>query len=922
MRPVKLTISAFGPYSGLTEIDFTQLGRSGLFLITGDTGAGKTSIFDAITFALFGEASGANRKVDMLRSTTASPTTPTKVALEFEYDGKVYKIERNLKYERAKERGAGTTTQKADAKLEVPGAPPISGINQVDAKITDILGIDRGQFAQIAMIAQGAFMELLFTETKKRQDLFREIFKTEKYQTLQLKLKDAVSALKQQCDQGRASLNQYVAGTVCDPNGPHAKDLAEAKVPGHMPTSEIVALVEEILEADKARLETLNKELETLDKEKGECDARLGKLDSFEKAQKDLEKARKDEKDALERLGPLEEAKKEAEKQKPEIERLGTEMADIEALRPRFGEAENLVRDIQRLEKSISGNEKTYNTDKENLSNQGKRIDDLKKELDGLKDAGVDLEKLKADFNANIQRQNDLEGLTRQINAIAGEEKTLSNWQSVLDGIRRDFTKARTEYNRKYDLFIAEQAGILAQNLADGTPCPVCGSLEHPTPAQPSEGAPTKEELKIAKEKMESLQGRVDKGSQECEKKKGEIDSKKTTLGEQAKAFFPEFTLETLPELIRQESERLSEEKRKLNNSIVQQERSKKRQESLRDTIIPKEEEEYKRNENTLGELQNTINSDKRGLEEKRGRLGDLRKNLPFPDLKASEAKKNELKQQKDKLTKDLEGATKAFNECDKYLSGLQGSISSLSDQVKDGCTIDRDKENARLEEIKTAKGQKQPEKDRVSFRIQTNVTALRNIEAKSDAVIKLEKELAWKESLSKTANGDLGDRKEKIMLETYVQASYFDRIIAKANTRLMVMSGGQYELKRKQSAADKKSQAGLDLDIVDHFSATTRDVRSLSGGESFKAALSLALGLSDEIQACAGGIHLDSMFVDEGFGSLDKDSVEQALKALSDLTEGDRLIGIISHVDQLKRIDKKIIVTKDQVGSHIKMEV
>ena len=415
MRPVKLTISAFGPYSGLTEIDFTKLGRSGLFLITGDTGAGKTSIFDAITYALFGEASGDNRKVDMLRSSTASPTTPTKVALEFEYDGKVYKIERNFEYERAKERGVGTTTQKADAKLEVPGAPPISGIKQVDAKIIDILGIDRGQFAQIAMIAQGAFMELLFTETKKRQDLFREIFKTEKYQTLQFKLKDAVSALKQQCDQGRASLNQYVAGTVCDPDGPYAKDLAEAKVPGHMPTSEIVALVEKILAADNSKLKDLKKDLKKLDDEKGECDTRLGKLESFEKAKKDLEKARNEQEEAQKRLGPLEEAKKKAEEQAPEIEELGKKIAAIEAILPRFNEAEKLDLEIRKLDKTISENEERKNTDKQKLSEQAEHIEALKKELDGLKDAGVDLVKLKADLNANIQRQNDLEGLTGQI---------------------------------------------------------------------------------------------------------------------------------------------------------------------------------------------------------------------------------------------------------------------------------------------------------------------------------------------------------------------------------------------------------------------------------------------------------------------------------------------------------------------------
>ncbi len=921
MRPIKLTISAFGPYSGLTEIDFTRLGRSGLFLITGDTGAGKTSIFDAITFALFGEASGDNRKVDMLRSTTADPSTPTKVILEFEYDGKVYKIERNPEYERVKERGVGTTTQKADATLEIPVEAPVSGIKQVDAKIIEILGIDRQQFAQIAMIAQGAFMKLLFTETKKRQDLFREIFKTEKYQTLQLKLKEAVSTLKLKCDQGRASLNQYVAGTVCDPNAPYAKDLAEAKIPGKMPTSEIIALVEKILAADRSKLKDLEKDLKKLDEEKSECDARLGQFDSFEKAKKDLENARKDHEEAQKRLGQLEEAKKNAEEQAPEIEELGKKIAAIEAILPRFNEAEKLDLEIRKLDKTISENEERKNTDKQKLSDQAEHIEALKKELDGLKDAGVDLERLIANLNSNDLRQKALKSLTNQIKDIATEEVTLSKWQFGLGQIQKEFTDARTEYYHKYDLFIAEQAGILAQSLEEGTPCPVCGSLEHPTPAQPSEGAPTKDDLEKAKKMMEVLQERVSKGSRECEKKKGEIDSKRRTLEEQAKPIFPEFTLETLPELIRQESERLSEEERKLNNDILLQQKNKKRQEDLRDTDIPKEEEDHRRNEQALGKLQITIDSDKRGRDEKKSRLDDLRKSLPYPDHKAAETKKEELKNKKDKLTQDIAGATKDFNECDKKLSGLKGSITSLSDQVKDGCSIDRDKENARLEEIKAVKGQKQPEKDQVSFRINTNEKALDDIKAKSADVIELEKELAWKDTLSKTANGDLGDRKEKIMLETYVQAAYFDRIIAKANTRLMVMSGGQYELKRKRSAADKKSQAGLDLDIVDHFSASTRDVRSLSGGESFKAALSLALGLSDEIQASAGGIRLDSMFVDEGFGSLDKDSVEQALKALSDLTEGDRLIGIISHVEQLRRIDKQIVVTKDpDKGSQVEI--
>lgn len=921
MRPIKLTISAFGPYSGLTVIDFSKLGRSGLFLITGDTGAGKTSIFDAITYALFGEASGDNRKVDMLRSTTATPSMPTRVALEFEYDGKVYMIERNPEYERTKEKGAGTTKQKANATLEIPGEAPVSGITQVDGKIIEILGIDRKQFAQIAMIAQGAFMKLLFTETKKRQDLFREIFKTEKYQTLQLKLKEAVSALKLQCDQGRASLNQYVAGTVCDPDGPHAMDLAEAKIPGKMPTSEIVALIEKILIADKSKLEDLKKELKKLDDKKSECDNRLGKLDRFEKAKKDLEKARKDQEDAQKHLGPLEEDKKKAEEQAPEIEKLGKEIAAIEALFPNFDETERLAKEILNLQSTLSGNEKKYEENKLSLSTQKENLAALKKELDDLKNAGEDLERLNNTLTDNGKNKQALHGLVGQINSIDEGEKLLGEWKKALLGLKQDHAHALADYEGKYDRFIAEQAGILAETLLEGAPCPVCGSLDHPKPACQSAGAPSKNELKKAKEEMEKLRERVTEKSTDCANKNGEIESKKKALMEHAGAFFQDFTLKTLPELIRQESIRLDEEERKLKNSIILQEKNKKRRDKLGDEILPNKEKEYMESEEAQSKLYTCIQTDKRGLEEKKNRLDELRKSLPYPARKAAEAKKVELAKKKDKLSEDIKEATRKFNECNIELSNLKGRIESLSEQVKEDCLIDRVEENARLEEIKNTRRVKQEEHAQVFARVGTNKTALENIIAKSSSVIELEKELAWKETLSKTANGDLGDKKEKIMLETYVQAAYFDRIIAKANTRLMVMSGGQYELKRKQSAADKKSQAGLDLDIVDHFSASSRDVRSLSGGESFKAALSLALGLSDEIQASAGGIRLDSMFVDEGFGSLDKDSVEQALKALSDLTEGDRLIGIISHVEQLKRIDKKIIVTKDQEGSHIKME-
>ena len=368
------------------------------------------------------------------------------------------------------------------------------------------------------------------------------------------------------------------------------------------------------------------------------------------------------------------------------------------------------------------------------------------------------------------------------------------------------------------------------------------------------------------------------------------------------------------------ETERLSDEAKTLGEAIRTQKEKKDRKTDLDERIIPKAEEKYKKDNQELVALKGKIESDRIILKEKRGNLAKLRENLSYPDKAKAEGKIMELETKKEKLDNALSTAREKFDECNKKVRELVADVKALDSQVKAGCEVDHAQVEAELERINTATGMANKESGQVSFRVQTNDAALRNIKNRSASVIAIEKELAWKESLSKTANGDLTD-KEKIMLETYVQASYFDRIIAKANTRLMVMTGGQYELRRKAVAANMKSQAGLDLNVVDHHSATERDVRSLSGGEAFKAALSLALGLSDEIQASAGGIRLDSMFVDEGFGSLDKDSVEQALKALSDLTEGNRLIGIISHVEQLRRIDKQIIVTKDQEeGSHIEI--
>lgn len=914
MRPVKLTISAFGPYSGRTVINFSAFGKSGLFLITGDTGAGKTSIFDAITFALYGQASGSNREADMLRCTDAQPTDPTEVELEFEYAGKTYRVKRNLEYMRPKDRGQGLTMEKAGATLVLPDAVTVSDIKPVNAKIVEILGIDRDQFSQIAMIAQGDFMKLLFTESKKRLDLFRKIFKTEKYQKLQDRLKDEASKLKQERDGALASLVQYIDGTVCDPDGPFAEDLDRAKQPGQMPVEEIITLLERILKEDRERSKALENTLIQLGKEKTECDNQIGRLDSFDKAKSALETKSGELKKAREDLVPLEEAKKEAEKNQPEIDELVKKIAGLQALLPNYENADGLETEIRTLEESIPKDEERLRQDRTSLKQSEDGITTLEKELDGLKNAGEDLQRLNAALKANGGRQEGVASVSSQMKAIDEERTVLKGQQELHNTLMGKLKSARGEYNRKYDLFVAEQAGILAGTLEEGKPCPVCGSTSHPSPADLSEGAPSKEDLEKAKKNYESLQGEVNTQAGTCEGTRGRIAPMEKTLKDQAGKLFPGFTMETLPGLVKAETERLSEEAKRLDEAIKTQEEKKKRKTVLDERIIPEAKEKYKKDKQTLDDLDLIINSDRNILKEKRENLAKLRETLSYPDKATAEAKIGELEERRIMLDNALGAAKNEFDNCKQKVTELDAAVKTLAGQVKAGCGVDRAQVEAALERIKANTEQAKKESVQVSFRVRTNEAALKNIENRSASVITIEKELAWKESLSKTANGDLSD-KEKIMLETYVQASYFDRIIAKANTRLMVMTGGQYELRRKAVAADKRSQAGLDLNVVDHYSATERDVRSLSGGEAFKAALSLALGLSDEIQSSAGGVRLESMFVDEGFGSLDKDSVEQALKALSDLTEGNRLIGIISHVEQLRRIDKQIFVTKDRDG-------
>lgn len=1184
MRPNQLTISAFGPYADRIILDLDQLGTSGLYLITGDTGAGKTTIFDTITYALYGEASGSQRQPSMFRSKYAAENTPTEVILTFTCFDRQYTVRRNPEYLRPKTRGEGMTTQKADAELTLPDGTILTKPKEVDAKIKEILGIDRSQFLQIAMIAQGDFLKLLLASTEERKKIFRQLFQTKHFYELQEKLKQHSGTLHDKCTAARNSLEQYVGGILCDAASPFTQKVNAAKS-GELPMIDVMDLLEQLLGQDRFQLETLNRTLTALNEKQNDVHRRLEQWEERQKIFKQLEQNEQLlqrhqllQKEAADRL-------KEAQDQEPERLQLEEKVTLLRADLPRYDELEqkrNLLREqIRQLEqlnteqkqhcrqfeqakqtldclkaeqtelspvgellerKSNEQKElrsncdllyaflrqynhlKTLYPDKEKAKQTWETLDAQKSERDRLTQEITlleaelphykELSELQKQFaekeqeltrfqnvgaekkalfrRLETQIRNEKQEKERLLTAVAEREKlaaqkavqntrihsmqALSKELSHYDTLAAALKKLQTSYlsasetaacadeiyQQKHRAFLNEQAGILAETLKEDTPCPVCGSLTHPHPACKSAQAPTKEDVEESRAYAAETNTAMQSLSEQCASHKAQVDSAETAIQRSLSELLPEETIESarthLSIWISEETERLSElearladeeqrfkrfrqleqnlpereeqfdrlrtelteleqrtasaetglsslsgqiqkqqnalsfasesiaakelrqkqqtlqqkqtglqqaertyreleqtfteeraawertkeqvqtllnlasddpsfnsktyrfyndwnEKLPALQSKLDQLKEKQRRRQEVDRLLPNAEETVQTVQNILTELDNRIAASKAANAALEEQTQNLSQTLSFENKKDALLHLSQLEEQCSIMKKRLEQAQNEENEQAKTIVRLHSILDQQKAQYEQLPEIDPESENETLRALHSQKEETETQRDQANVRISTNGTILENISRKSKQLIELEENYTWVKALSNTANGSLAG-KEKIMLETYIQMTFFDKIIARANTRLMVMSDGQYELKRRREAGNNKTQSGLDLNVIDHYNGTERSVRTLSGGESFKASLSLALGLSDEIQSSAGGIRLDTMFVDEGFGSLDEESLEQAMKALSNLTDGNRLVGIISHVGELKtRIEKQILVTKEKSG-------
>ncbi len=978
MRPTELIISAFGPYAGEVTLDMASLGDRGLYLITGDTGAGKTTLFDAIAFALYGNASGDSRKPRMLRSKYARPDARTYVEMGFSYSGKEYRVRRNPEYMRTKQRGEGETREKPDAQLHMPDGRLVTGDKAVTAEVEGLLGLNREQFSQIAMLAQGSFSRLLSGRTEDRGIIFREIFKTKPYQLFQEKLKDRAKGLYGRYADSRKSMEQYAGGVITEGHSEELK-LRWKEVPqGSLEA--LLEVLDQLIGADEAQQQGKDRAMALVRDEMAALGMELGKMQGDAAVCRDMAAAA----DVLrENMPVLEQAKvryeREKERQADRDGLIGTVTRMEENLKT-YDRFDSLQENLKACRKETESLEKRLGQAALEERQWKERNDSDEKILESLRQAGEE-------YQAALTAGERLGEYSGRIGLLAEELAQYGQERKKLEAARERYRAAGEEsrraddaYREMYQRFLDNQAGILASRLTEGQPCPVCGSVAHPAPAryleEGNEAAKDKvDRLKAAAEEKDKAAARLSleagrlAGSLDTryERMKQQIDAEVATWKEdwqkrirQAEADAGALALETGD--VRQGRRYFLEQWElmmgQLKGQLERQAAAQK--EKIREKKKRKEDKEAVEGRRALGrqsleeaserkqQAQKMLAESQAKERELESRLKEMESSLPYENRKAAQAELAEKKAFLAGLEKAFKEAEESYNRISRRVSDAQARLEALRGRMaekdaegRETAGEDRDpakgpdtmlpggmdvrtameRLEARMQENRLRQSEArerltglEQEKSRLHHRLETNRMARERISEQKASMEEIQKEWTWVKALSDTAAGEVGG-KEKITLETYAQMAYFERIIARANTRFMVMSGGQYELKRC-TEEDNRGKNGLGLNVIDHYNGTERSVKTLSGGESFQASLSLALGLSDEIQSAAGGIRLDTLFVDEGFGSLDEDTLNLAMKSLGDLAEGRRLVGIISHVGELKeRIQHQIVVVKDKTG-------
>ena len=924
MKPLKLTMSAFGSYAGKNVIDFTGQ-QQGIFLITGDTGAGKTTIFDAITYALYNQTSGGERNGNMMRSQYAQPETETYVELEFLYRGQTYRVRRNPDYKITKKLKNGKIREQKvphSVELTLPdGTVFPEKKNATDAKIIEILGLTADQFSQIVMIAQGDFLKLLYTKSDERKMIFSKLFRTDIYWKIQENLRRKSMEMDERIQENDRAFEQEKSRII---------PLPESE---ELPLDELVErLRERVKDALKeqnlrrANVEELNKKitkyeeinklfvsLEKIRQTGRELEAR--QAESKERRQQ-IENARKADKVLVAEQQNLRQ-QQAVEQSAQAIAKMGETLADdqemFETLKTQLQEAEAKQKreaaDTQKkmlaLEQSLPSYEALQNARSE--EQQAKKVwEDLGKtseESFHKKEAGI----------AALKEQQK-----RQEQAV---EQTKKNWEQT----SLSASESAKHYEHMYEAFLKEQAGILAENLSAGCPCPVCGSTVHPDPAKLSDHAVTELEVEQAKKTRAAAEEKRDLAYAAFEAEKTE----KQKLAQAVEKEEADFVLaQTIAKQQRKEAEQNYVSLQKIAEQIREKlvypslAEAKKQYAAMQKALEAAEQEIAKKRQKVseLAEAMNTLKGQKLAEEENQKTAKKLAVKTEKEYAKLLEKSGFVSEETYHLAILPERSRSKLEREEKEYESQClrqQSEQKLLEKQVSGKTYTDTTELNEQLKAEKQALKEAEKTYMELHTAYENDRSVLQNCAVYLEKGKKLESEDQVIKSLSKTANGRLSGS-AKIDFETYIQRQYFKQIIHEANKRLLTMSNHQFILKLKEEAnTGRKTNEGLDLSVYSLVTDSERDVKTLSGGESFLAALAMALGLSDIVERSAGAIHLDMMFIDEGFGSLDAQSRQQAIEVLAELAGDSRMVGIISHVTELKeQIDRKLVVSRTDKGS------
>ncbi|WP_372997159.1 AAA family ATPase [Lutispora sp.] len=1034
MKPIKLTMSAFGPYAGTEVIDFSLLEGHNIFVITGPTGAGKTTIFDGICYALYGSASGEGRDGESMRSHFAKDDTLTYVEFEFQLKGKNYYVKRIPKQQRKKERGEGYTEQKAEAEFKAPGERVVTGVREVNEKIAGLLGISCEQFKQIVMIPQNEFRKLLIAESKDREVILRKIFGSWQFQMIQDMLEDNARQLRKAIEALEQKELTYIRGIEWGQRE-ELKAKAEAD---HVNIDEMKEELENLIKEDNEEEKKLEMEAESLageleklqgallkgieinnrfeERKNAERDLNLlqNSKNLWDEKERKLQRAKKAflikavEEQKIKRKAELDKAILEHEKSKLSLaaalenyekskknlskeeeqeeerrklqDKIGELKKDIDKVR----EYEGLSTRLEELMKSLELKEKAIKKNKEEIETLKEHIKKLKADIEAANEATLQYMKNEKDLK-------EKEDILTKLKSFEIENQSLQD-------LRSDYIKKKASYEELYKayeekkkivdelslLFFKGQAGLLAKDLKDQQPCPVCGSLHHPSPAKELSGMPSEEELKSKKAELDAISDKLRKAADEYAdvRAKGEgqrktVDKLKQDLSdvleeENIKAIIEKYEDSiTIIKTYIADLDRKRKEKDKLQELLDKSEKDLESKESL--VLI--HEKEYRNlyaqvegNKALLSKIEKDLSYGIKeeaqllvhinNLEEKYSRMkkayDDAREAFRMAEVemakeeanksfmeKSMENAEEEYKEAASKFTESLlnvgfedneqyeaakmtEEAMEALEaEINKYKEELKSAADRLTKALKnieglEPANIEDINQSIALYKNKKAEVEKAIKQN--FARLMHNKGLLENLKAAGSE--KKEQEDAYS-IVGHLANMAKGNNRERLSFERYVLAAYFDDIIYAANQRLRKMTDGRFELSRIKEKQKGNAQQGLEIEIFDYYTGLPRHVKVISGGESFKASLSLALGLSDVVQSYAGGISLDTIFIDEGFGSLDEDSLEKSIQCLLDLQKTGKLVGVISHVGELKeRIRARIEVTQTMTGSNSKVVV